>query len=134
MVKFIPAIVWAVMVAVLCLLPQSAIYNPGFLHKLPADKLVHTGMFFILCFLSCRGLEFRMPFRFTQYATRILTLFILLAAYGALTELAQGWFTKTRHTELLDFVADCTGIALGFLAYLLLHRKKLINKKEYIRY
>ena len=134
MLKFIPAILWAAVIALLCLLPQSAFYSPSFLHKLPADKIVHFGMFFILAFLAFRPLALRSQLGFRKTDYRLLLLILLLVFYGGFTELAQGWFTKTRHTELSDFIADCVGILAGFVACMLFYRKKMVNRQEYIRY
>jgi len=127
--KFIPAFTWACFVAVLCLIPQSCFYNPGFLHKLPLDKVVHIGMFFILSVLSWRGIQIKFPLFNFQF----FILISILTVYGGLTEFAQGWFTKTRHTDLIDFLADVVGILFGFIFYLLVIRKKM-SRKELVKY
>jgi VanZ family protein len=119
--KLIPAFIWACIIALLCLLPQSAFYNPSFLQKLPADKIVHFGMFFILSFLSWRGLNRKLPFVFNL---RFIYLLLILIAYGGLTELSQDWLTSTRHTEFLDFLSDVVGIIIGFFSYLVVYKRK----------
>ncbi len=129
MLKFIPAFAWACLVAVLCLIPQSCFYTPGFLHTLPLDKVVHFGMFFILSILSLRGIQIKLPL-FNFWFFMLISILIM---YGGLTELAQGWFTKTRHTDLIDFLTDVVGILFGFLFYLLVMRKKL-SRKELVKY
>jgi hypothetical protein len=53
--------------------------------------------------------------------------------YGGLTELAQDWLTKTRHTEFMDFLTDIVGILSGFVFYLLVSRKKM-SRKELVKY
>ena len=53
--------------------------------------------------------------------------------YGGFTELAQGWLTKTRHTDLMDFLTDIVGVIFGFLFYLMVKRKNL-NRKELVKY
>jgi len=118
--KFIPAFAWACIVAVLCLLPQSAFYEPGFLRNLPADKIAHFGMFFILSFLVWRGMQIK---NFLPLNYRFLFVFLMLIAYGGLTELAQDWLTKTRHSELLDFLTDIVGALFGLFFYLIVANK-----------
>ena len=120
--KFIPALIWACIIALLCLLPQSAFYNPRFLQKIPADKIVHFGMFFILSFFAWRGIQNKLLGAFNLC---VLSLFLILIAYGGLTELSQNWFTKTRHTEFLDFITDCAGIIFGFFFYLIIFKRKI---------
>ena len=129
MFRFIPAFAWACLIAVLCLLPQSAFYSPEFLHKLPLDKTVHFGMFFILSVLTWRGMQPKLP----VFKYPFFILLAVLIAYGGLTELAQGWFTKTRHTEMLDFLADIVGLVFGFLFYLLVLRR-ISNRRELVKY
>lgn len=120
--KFTPALIWACIIALLCLLPQSAFYNPRFLQKLPADKIVHFGMFFLLSLLAWRGIQNKLLRVFNWC---VLSLFLILITYGGLTELAQNWFTKTRHTEFLDFLADCVGIFIGFFFYFIIFKRKI---------
>jgi hypothetical protein len=86
-------------------------------------------MFFILSLLTWKGAQLRMPFLSSQF----YILALILIAYGGLTELAQGWFTKTRHTEMLDFLTDIAGVILGFLLYQLVKRKTS-SSKEWVKY
>ena len=132
--KFIPAIIWAFIIAVLCLLPQSAFYNPEFLHKLPLDKIAHFTMFFILSILVWLGMKITnyKAVKIPKYS--ILLVILILLLYGGITELAQNILTKTRHTEFLDFLADCAGILAGLFFYLLIKRRKISNQKEFVKY
>jgi VanZ family protein len=129
--KFIPAFAWACIVAALCLLPQNVFYEPGFLRNLPADKIVHFGMFFILSFLVWRGMPGKL-LGFFNY--RFLLVLIILIAYGGMTELAQDWLTKTRHSEIMDFLTDIVGILFGLCSYLLLAKRKISAEKELAKY
>jgi VanZ family protein len=112
------------------LLPSSAFYNPGFLHKIPADKIVHFGMFFILSFLAWRGLQIKLP----VFTYRFFLILLILIAYGGATELAQDWLTKTRHSEIWDFLTDIVGILFGLFSYLILLKRKIFNQKELAKY
>jgi VanZ family protein len=130
-IKLIPAFAWASLVAVLCLLPQTAFYNPGFLQKLPVDKVVHFGMFFILSFLVWRGMRTKVTGFFNYH---FLLILLILIAYGGITELAQDWLTKTRHSEILDFLADIAGIIFGLFSYLITVKRKISPEKELAKY
>ena len=129
--KFIPVFVWACIVAVLCLLPQSVFYEPGFLRNLPADKIAHFGMFFILSFLVWRGMQIK---KFVPLNYRLLFVFLLLIAYAALTELAQDWLTNTRHSEFLDFLTDFVGLLFGLFFYLIIANRKTANQENLAKY
>jgi VanZ family protein len=131
MIKFIPAFTWACIVALLCLLPQSTFYSPVFLQKLPLDKFVHFGMFFILSFLVWRGVQSKF---FIKPNIQIVYIFLVLVAYGGITELAQDLLTSTRHSEFLDFLADTAGVVLGFFLYLMIIKRKISVNKNYAKY
>jgi VanZ family protein len=129
--KLIPALTWACIIALLCLLPQTAFYNPGFLQKLPADKIIHFGMFFILSFLVWYGIQNKLPGFFNR---RFLIILLILFSYGGITELAQDWLTKTRHTEFLDFLSDIAGVTLGFFFYFIILKRKTSGDKNLTKY
>jgi VanZ family protein len=118
-------------VAVLCLLPQSVFYNPGFFQKLPLDKIAHFGMFFILSFLVWRGMQSKQPGKINIL---ILFVFLVLITYGGITELAQDWLTSTRHSEILDFLTDIVGVLFGFFFYLIMIKRKVSTEKELAKY
>jgi hypothetical protein len=73
----------------------------------------------------------QIKFPFLNY--QFFILISILIMYGGLTELAQDWLTKTRHTEFMDFLTDIVGILFGFLFYLLVSRKKM-SRKELVKY
>lgn len=68
------------------------------------DKIVHMGLFFILCFLLIRA-----------YSMTRTQQFTLLAIYGALIEWLQA-LTGYRSGDIYDWIADVLGIVLLFAA------------------
>ena len=68
------------------------------------DKIVHMGLFFILCFLLV-----------SAYSMTRTQHFTLLAIYGALIEWLQA-LTGYRSGDVYDWIADVLGIVLLFVA------------------
>lgn len=88
--------------------PENEDYLPSWLARLlvpGADRLVHGLLFFVLAYLLLGAFAGRRSLRGAL-------AFLLSAAYGALTEWAQGAL-GTRSAELSDFVADLLGALLG---------------------
>lgn len=112
----LPALAWAVLVAVAMLSPGDAVprwsdelWFGRWLDPL-ADKVVHFVLFAVLTLLavrSFRALDPRGPA--PLLASRpILAAVLVSIAYGGLAELAQLRFTA-RSAELADFAADAAG-------------------------
>lgn len=75
---------------------------PGIQTGLPLDKLVHFGLFAVATWI---GLRAGIPARW------LVPLMILQAASS---ELIQHFFLPQRGGDWWDFLADLTGIAVGF--------------------
>jgi polysaccharide biosynthesis protein VpsQ len=84
-----------------------------FIHSIPyGDKIGHTGLFGTLSFLSNLALpNFRIRHLPRFITATSFTLLILIS----LEELSQA-FIPSRSCDLLDWLADLTGLALGQLA------------------
>jgi len=126
----LPAIVWSILVLILCLLPGSDL--PDASHFFPGfDKIVHLGFFFVLAVLLFFG-KIRQQ---NSYDYRILTIVkitLICVALGGGIELLQWKFFVYRDADWWDFFVDMVGYGMGVFGYLLLHRKALnpeINKK-----
>lgn len=99
---------WAVLVAVLLLLPGSVLPLPAWLAETGTgwlDKAVHGLLFFVLALLAaaCAGSRFERP---------LLTAIVASSAYGTLLEGVQA-LLGTRSFEVADIVADVLGSILG---------------------
>lgn len=116
---------WAAVVLVLCLLPPSEFKSAGFFF-IGADKLVHTGMFFVFSILL-----FNAEIRRTKSPGFQFSLFFSVVAiaifFALLTEFLQWKFFTYRSAEWWDLFANFIGIGMAGFAYLTLHffpRKK----------
>ncbi|MGJ1206483.1 VanZ family protein [Sphingobacterium lactis] len=115
------AILWAIIMMVLLLLPPNNLpsvgYFPGF------DKLVHTGCFYLLTTLIIFGRVVDTKRRATKLKTFII-VFCVASVFAFMTEAAQMYFTKTRQADWHDIFADYVGIGMALFSYLLLYNRK----------
>lgn len=124
LIRWIPALLWTGLIAFLTLIPHIGITPPAWIDRLHPDKIVHFILFSVLCLLILVGFG---AAAYQSGRSIPLLIFILIPAYGALIEVAQGLFTVTRHPEFMDFVVDTMGVLAGWLTFLLLTRKKRLS-------
>ena len=127
--KFWPAIVWAIGVFVLTAVPGNYIpISITFLDWASPDKIVHFILFggqsFLILFVI-REQYFSGNRRFV-FASVAIGLGII---YGLITEVLQYYVFVGRDGNLFDFIADVIGAFMGFLAFYLLFRKKIVHNK-----
>jgi hypothetical protein len=113
LIKFLPAIVWFLLVLVLICLPGDDIPDAGWLSIVDFDKIVHGGLFGGMVFLFC------LPYKnatFEKSAKQHIFIKITIAAiiWGLTTELIQKYFIPGRQYDLLDWAADSFGAILSF--------------------
>ncbi|MFA6457491.1 MAG: VanZ family protein [Bacteroidota bacterium] len=107
----LPVIAWSVFIYIASSIPSSNIA------MLPAysDKLVHSSVFFVLCWLMHVALSFQKNPLLKKYALLIAVAFV--AVYGVSDEYHQ-MFTPGRSTDPLDLAADTFGGIVYALIYL----------------
>lgn len=111
--KFIPGILWFLVIMVLVCLPGDKVPSPKFLLDINFDKIVHISMFGILLFLFFYPLS-RSAMNKKQKLKWLLILFLGTVAFGYITELLQLFFIPNRSYDLVDFAADSLGALLAF--------------------
>lgn len=101
---------WAVLIAVLTLMPVSGAPRFAWLQDLPVDKLVHLVLFGVqaalLALLMARQ----------GVAAPLLWAFVASTGYGALIEVLQQTMGLGRTAEWGDLLADALGALVGILA------------------
>ena len=112
MTKFIPALLWLLLITTLSTLPNPQL--PGF-KLLAADKLVHAIVYGVLAWLLLRGWS-RLTQQSARWSERAVA-FCLSTAYGVLMEWVQYAFIPGRFYEFDDMLANAFGAALGVLAF-----------------
>lgn len=114
--KFIPGIIWFIVVLVLIALPGSDFPNvDDWYHRWYVDKWIHAGIFGLLAFLFM--------FPFAQVVAERNTLHsvckniaILTMVWGFATECIQ-LMVPGRSFDLLDALADSVGAILAYVFF-----------------
>lgn len=118
MKHYIWAILWAVVILVLCSLPSE---STDAIPKFPGiDKLVHTGFFFVFTVLLYYGAIRRLGTSRPSWSISIrVVVFSLL--FALFTEYIQWKIFTYRSAEAWDLFADAVGTGMGVFSYLLFH-------------
>ena len=120
------AVLWSVVILVLCNMKVSSGSGPSFFEGF--DKMVHLGLFYILCILSIFGsISYRQSYRLP--ISTILKLLILSIALGGGIEILQWKIFTYRSAEWWDFICDITGSVMAVVTYLLWHTKEYTHEK-----
>lgn len=113
------AIIWALIVLVLCDIPLSGSGSGDFFFE-GFDKLVHTGFFFVFSVLIFFG-EGTRKLDHSRFGA-IFKVILITIIFGGGIELSQLEIFTYRSAEWWDFFADMTGTGMGIFAYLFLYR------------
>jgi VanZ family protein len=113
------AIGWTILIAVLCLVKFTDLPSVG---VSGADKFVHFTFHFVFTIL----------WGFYSWAklnditiSKIGRVVILSFCYGILIEIFQEIYTKTRHADIFDVLANGTGALVALVFFVLIKRQKL---------
>jgi len=115
--------VWQIALGLYWILLFTATHYPRVVipGELPhGDKLLHFGAFGALAFLFWRAIS-----------VRVWVAAAILIPYAALDEWLQQFFG--RFTDLMDFVANTTGIVVVLAAGALLHKRTTPTSPERLR-
>lgn len=119
-----PSLSWAILILILVGFPGEYIPKvTSFWDWLSPDKFVHTIIFGVQAYLLLHGFNVKF-ITGKRRSNLMLVLFVISVAFAALTELLQIYVFVGRFGNLFDFLADVSGVILGFVAYYLLNIKK----------
>jgi glycopeptide antibiotics resistance protein len=110
--KFLPPIIWTLIIFGLCSMPGKAIPHISWLELLSFDKFVHAGIFFVEQILLMRALS-----SFNKKTLYGLLAFLFCVVYGGSLELMQFYIFSSRSGDVFDFIANSSGALLGFLLF-----------------
>lgn len=112
---------WIVIMCYLLFIPASQIPGKAFLNIPNLDKIVHFGMFFILCLLLFRPVkQFTPNFYFW---TPLLALVLAVSL-----EFLQEHITASRSSDAFDLLANSAGLAFAAIFYRLFINGKKLEK------
>ncbi len=116
MKKFLPFIIWTLVIFGLCSIPGKAIPHISWLELLSFDKFVHAGIFFVEQILCMYALQ-NVIKGYDWYSL----LFCMI--YGGSLELMQFYIFSSRSGDWFDFIANSAGAFVGLLLF------NKVNKK-----
>lgn len=121
---FIPAIIWAIALGFLMLLPSDSIPKS---QLLTFDKINHLIAYSLLSFLIALGYRLNSLARTKRKNVlgRSLSLSIM---YGTILELLQH-YVPGRALELYDLLANVAGCLFGILIFNIFQRNKFVRLK-----
>ncbi len=120
------AMLWALLILIVCGIPGRDIPHISFLEMLSFDKFVHAGIFFVLLILSIKGFAGQTAFDVVKDHPKATALLICIT-YGGLLEVMQGTVFEERSADVYDFIANSFGCMLGALLYTWIEKKGLIR-------
>ena len=112
------AIGWTILIAVLCLVKFTDLPSFG---VSGADKYVHFTFHFVFTILW----GFYLWSKLNEITiSKIGRVVFLSFCYGILIEILQETFTKTRHADIFDLLANGTGALVALVFFVLIKRQK----------
>jgi VanZ family protein len=110
-------VAWIIVIGILCFTPGDEL-NKVHINIPYFDKIVHFGMFFILASLI-KGLYWK-----NHISSKVFYYYITLAVvYGVIIEIVQALWINMRSGDFVDWLFDCTGIALAVITFRLWPKK-----------
>ena len=107
--SLLAAIVWTLIIFILCCTPGKYVPTAHWLELLSFDKFVHASIFFTLTFLWLL-----VGFKKNKLSLSFM-IFIIIACigYGGLLEIMQAKVFSERSGDWLDFIANSFGSLIG---------------------
>ena len=107
--SLLAAIVWTLIIFILCCTPGKYVPTAHWLELLSFDKFVHASIFFTLTFLWLL-----VGFKKNKLSLSFM-IFIIIACigYGSLLEIMQAKVFSDRSGDWLDFIANSFGCLMG---------------------
>jgi VanZ family protein len=118
---FIKPLIWLTIICYGFYLPAGKLPKNAFLNIPHFDKIVHFILFFVLCLLLFKPLKY-------LKTNHIILSPVSSLILAALIELTQQWLSKSRHSNISDFIANVTGIIAALVIYLFFISDKKLEK------
>ncbi len=103
------AIIWTLIIFILCCTPGQYIPTTNWLELLSFDKFVHASIFFTLSLL---WLVFTFRIGRLNFFS-IIFVILLCVSYGGALEIMQATIFSNRSGDWLDFIANTFGCLMG---------------------
>ncbi len=112
------AIIWAIVVAILILLPGKDLPGTGGLANI--DKIAHAIVFAVLTILVIVGFKKQFTFPVIKKYSIISSISVILL-YSVILESIQ-LFVPDRQFDKFDMIANTMGISFGLILFVFIYR------------
>lgn len=119
----LPFFLWIVCIFGLSSIPRVPVIKS----PISLDKLVHIGLFFVMCWLGSRAFYYQSRYGWLKRSP-LLGAFIFTILYGILDEVHQ-IYVPGRTSDVNDVLADVTG-ALLFALWCVVRRNRMAAGSE----
>ena len=125
--KFLPAIIWFIIVMALMCTPGSDLPKvDDWFQRLYVDKWIHAFLFGVLTYLFMYPIK-RSSFSIKEKIQFFIRISLALSIWGLTIEFIQKYYVPNRSFDLWDWAADTVGIVIAFIFL----RKKALNKANF---
>jgi glycopeptide antibiotics resistance protein len=107
------AILWALLILVLTLVPGDEFPDLSFWSLLTFDKAAHAFVFGVLVLLFMTGFSKQYTFPAIRYSSQKAALLVGVT-YAVITEVLQYLLAGSRTADLMDIMANLIGCLIGF--------------------
>lgn len=118
------AILWTILIFVLCSTPGQYIPTTNWLELLSFDKFVHASIFFVL---TCLWLIYFFNSN-RLYISSMIIIILFCVSYGGLLEIMQAKVFSHRSGDWFDFIANSFGCLMGL--WFFSKKKSLLNSQQ----
>jgi len=117
------AVIWSIIITVLCLLPNSNFESTNAYLPNGFDKIAHLLFFFVLTILLFYGkIKEQESYKYRLFT--VVKIILITSFIGLSIEVMQRYIFTYRSGDLFDFIADMLGVTMGIFGYIFLHRAK----------
>lgn len=114
------SIIWLILVLILCNMHMSSITDNEASFFEGFDKLVHTGLFFVLTSLILRG-KLKQQKAQTLRLSTVVKIVLFSVFFGAFIELLQWKVFTYRSGDWWDLFCDALGVSMSVFSYFCLN-------------
>lgn len=118
------AIIWALLMFILCTMPGEKIPNFSLWELFTVDKLAHAIIFAVFIFLLIVGFKKQHAYLTLRFHAK-KTAFLIALVYGISLELIQYFFFPSRAGDINDIIANISGCFIGLIAFRWVYGKEL---------
>lgn len=121
--KYRFSIIWAIIILILSGLSGDAVDKISFINIPHFDKIVHAGIYFILCSI----IIYESGFLKSKYSfSALFTILLISISYGILMEIMQEYVFIKRSNDIFDVIANSTGTVFSIFAFIIYKKRNKI--------